>query len=305
LALLLNWVTAPKPAHWLLFQLPAKWQEQFWGDPAVQALLDLDQQKLCDLVPGQAGFKHCRCPKCGAPEQDDPLSWSISKPDKLNCRQCSGSFPDDKFPAKSGDKIPEDVVEVLPRVFHHYPYHVMEAEQQLYADERAYLAAKRDYEAREFMAKFALYAAVKYRDQESGSKDVRLGRVASILLIRFAQLYPHYATHFDHIGSPKTIDRADLRPPFRRSYGTAKWDWSGCLDVPLNLVIAYSILKNDPILAEAGKALNVAEPNRLIERDLLRASADFVRAQPEEYAEASLLAYRGMLAVGECSMMHR
>lgn len=280
------------------FQLPAKWQEQFWADSAVTALLDLDCKKAAELVPIQAGLKHCRCPNCGVLEQDDPLSWSIAKPDRLVCRKCSASFPDEKIPAKTGDKVPEDVVEVLPRTFHHYPYHLVEAEKQLYPDERIYLAAKRDYEAREFLAKLALYAAVKYRDQDPHSKDPRLARLASVLLLRFAQVYPLYATHFDRAGSPKTFDRADLKPPFRRAYGTAKWDWSGCMDVPINLVIAYGILRDDAALVEAGKALNVSNPKRAIERDLFHASAEFVRLQPEEYAEASLLAYRGMLAVG-------
>ena len=280
------------------FSLAAKWQDRFWSDPAVRAIADLDPRKIAELVPVQAGLKFCRCPKVWGLRTRDPLSWSIAKPERLTCRKCATVFPDDKFPAKIGDKIPEDAVEVSPRRFHHYPYHLVEAEKAVYPDERIYLAAKRDDEAREFLAKLALYSAVKWRDQPAESRDPKLSRLACVLILRFAQVYPDYATHFDRPGAPKSLDRADLKPPFRRGYGTAKWDSSGCLDVPLNLVIAYALVKDDPALSEAGKALDDANPRRTIERDLFRASAEFVRLQPEEYVESSLMAYRGMLAVG-------
>jgi hypothetical protein len=66
----------------------------------------------------------------------------------------------------------------------------------------------------------------------------------------------------------------------------------------MNLVIAYANLRNDPALLGAGRTLNDPHPHRTIERDLFRASAQFVSRQPEDYSESSLLAYRGMLAVG-------
>lgn len=280
------------------FDLPDRWEERFWAQPAVTALLDLDARAIAALVPEQAGFRYCRCPKCGAPEVEDPLAWSIAKPDRLTCRKCSASFPDEKVPAKVGDKIPEEVVEVLPRHFHRYPYHAVEAEKFLYPDERIYLAAKRDYEAREFLAKAAMYAAVRHREQPANAKDPRLAKLASTLILRFAQVYPRYATHHERPGAAKGLGRADLRPPYRRNYGTAKWDSSGNLDVPMNLIIAYALVREDPALAVAGKALGDATPAQTIERDLFLASAEFVRAQPEESDEASLLACRGLLAVG-------
>ena len=292
------WPARADVAPFATFDLPDRWEARFWADPAVTALLDLDAKAIAALVPEQAGFTYCRCPKCGATELDDPLAWSISKPDRLTCRKCSALFPDDKIPAKSGDKVPEDVVEVLPRQFHRYPYHAVEPDKALYPDERIYLAAKRDHEAREFLAKAAMYAAVRHRDQAAAANDPRLAKLACTLILRFAQVYPLYATHHERPGAPKSIGRADLRPPFRRHYGTAKWDWSGNLDVPMNLVIAYALVRDSPAMIEAGKALGDANPRRTVERDLFLASAEFVRAQPEEFAEASLLAYRGMLAVG-------
>lgn len=280
------------------FDLPDPWEARFWGDPAVSALLTLDAKALAALVPEQAGLKHCRCPKCGAAEADDPLAWSIARPQDLTCRKCGAVLPDYKFPGKVDGKVPEEVVEVLPRRFHRYPYHAVGPEKAAYPEERIYLAAKRDFEAREFFAKAAMYAAARHHARPPAERDPRLALMASVILVRFAQVYPLYAAHHDQPGRPKFFDRADLPPPYRRGYGTAKWDWSGCLDVPLNLVVAYALVRDDPAMAEAGRLLGVSQPNRLIELDLLRASARFVRDQPEESSEMSIYAYRGMLAVG-------
>jgi hypothetical protein len=290
---------AGREAPFAQFGLPDEWEERFWADPDTKALLALDPKAVADLVPVQAGLRHCRCPSCDATEADDTLSWSIRKPDIVTCRRCGATVPNDEFPARDKDKkVPEEVVEVRPRVFHKYPYHAVAEEKQLYPEERLYLSAKRDYEAREFLAKAALYAAVRHHGQPPGARDPSLARLASVLILRFAQVYPSYATHYDQPGQPKYFQPADLPPPYRRGYRTAKWDWSGSLDVPLNLVIAYALIRDDPALAEAGQLLGDDRPSRTIERELFRASAEFVRLQPEEYGERSLAAYRGMLAVG-------
>jgi hypothetical protein len=282
----------------LTFELPDDWESKFWDTPGLKAFLELDPKALAGRVPEQAGLRHCRCPNCDAPESADPLRWSPEKPDFLTCAACSTVFPNDKYPAKVEGKVPEDVVEVRPRVFHAYPYHAVDPGKQTYTDERLYLAAKRDYELREFLAKAALYAAIRFREQPAGQKDPALAQFACVILVRFAQVYPFYATHCDQPGKAKLLQPANLGPPYRRDYQSAKWDWSGCLDVPMNLVIAYAILRNDPALLGAGRILNDPHPHRTIERDFFRASAQFVSRQPEEYSESSLLAYRGMLAIG-------
>src|SRR5918997_388395 len=111
------------------FELPDDWEARFWADPNVKALLALDAKTLAELVPVQAGVRFCRCPGCNASEADDPLFWTLSKPGVVTCRRCGISVPNDKFPAKlppvppkTEKTVPEEVIEVLPRVNHHYPY---------------------------------------------------------------------------------------------------------------------------------------------------------------------------------------
>lgn len=286
------------------FDLPDEWEARFWGDAGTKALLAMEPKAVADLVPVQAGLRHCRCPSCLPVSDQDTLRWSPEAPTVVTCRLCGAKVPDDAFPAKvppapgQPPAIPEDVVEVRPRVVHRYPYHVVDPLKQAYPEEHLYLAAKRDYEARESLARVALYAAVRHHEQPPGSRDPALARLAAVLILRFAQVYPSYATHYDQPDEPKFLQPADLKPPYRRGYRTGKWDWSGCLDVPMNLLIAYALIRDDPALAEAGRLLGEANPARTIETDLFRASAEFVRLQPEEYSEASLYAYRGLLAVG-------
>ena len=295
-----NIFAAPPTPHnpFSQFDLPDVWEARFWADPGVKALRLLDARALADLVPVQSGIRFCRCPACDASEADDPLTWSVARPQVVTCRRCGVVVPNDTFPAKVDKKVPEEAVEVLPHVIHHYPYHAVEPDKQRYPEERLYLAAKRDYEAREFLAKTALYAAVRYHEQPPNQKDPALARMACVLVLRFAQVYPAYATHYDQSGQPKYLQPADLPPPYRRGYRTGKWDWTASLDVPLNLVIAYALVRDDPALTESGRRLGDPHPARTIEHDLFRASAEFVRLQPEEFSEMSLHAYRGLLAVG-------
>jgi hypothetical protein len=295
-------MAAGGPGPFGRFELPEGWQDRFWAEPGARDLAALEPRALATLVPTQAGLRFCRCPACDAAEADDPLRWSPARPEVVTCRKCGVAVPNDKYPAKAGDKgdakAPEEVVEVRPRVLHKYPYHLVEEPKQAYPDERLYLAAKRDYEAREYLAKAALYAALRSRQADGDGKPGAYARMAAVLVLRFAQVYPAYAVHYDQPGRPKHLQPADLPPPYRRGYQTGKWDWSGCLDVPMNLVIAYALIRDGTGPDEAGRALGDPDPRRTIERDLFRAAAAFVRNQPEEFSESSLYAYRGLLAVG-------
>ena len=265
------------------FLPPEDWQTRFWNSPDAEALLKLEPKAVADLVPVQAGLRYCRCPGCAAPESTDPLAWSIRKPNVVTCRKCAGVFPNDSVPAKDKDKkIPEESVEVAPGVFHKYPYHLPEAENQQVPDERLYLKARRDYEAREFLAKSAFYAAVRHHSTPKTSKKPNDALMASVLLLRFAQVYPRYALHLDQPGRPKYFEPSNQPPPYRRGYMTAKWDWTGSLDVPINLVLAYALIRNDPALTEAGRLLHDPEPSRTIEEELFRTAANLSRNQPEE-----------------------
>ncbi len=251
------------------------------------------------MVPVQSGLRFCRCPACGADDRNEPLLWSLEQPKTVKCRRCGVIVPNDKYPAKAGGKeVPEETVEVLPGVIHRYPYHAVEEGKTRYPDERIFLQARIDYEARKYLAKAALYAAASAQARPPRVRDQRMAALACVIILRFAQVYPAYATHYDQPGRPRFIQPARLQPPYRRAYQTGKWEWSGSLEVPMNLVMAYALIRDDPAWAEAGKLLNDPAPKMTVEHDLFRATAEFARLQPEEFSEDALHVYRGMVAVG-------
>ncbi|MBV8487752.1 MAG: hypothetical protein JO161_05690 [Planctomycetaceae bacterium] len=283
-------------------ELPADWRATFWKSPGATALLHLSPKALANLVPVQAGIRFCRCPACGAPERDDPLVWSIERPETLTCRRCGVVVPNDTYPAKSKDKdkdkeVSEETIEVAPGVVHHYPYHAVELALARYPDERLYLRAKIDYETRKYLAKAALYAAAESRAGAMTKRDPKFALISCVIMLRLAQVYPLYAIHLDQPERPKYFEPARTHPPFRRAYESGKWEWSAALEVPLNLVMAYTLLRDDPAWAEAGSLLGDPTPERSVATKLLRASAEYARMQPEEFSEDSLHVYRGMLAV--------
>lgn len=115
--------------------------------------------------------------------------------------------------------MPEEAVEVVPGTTHHYPYHEIDAAFQRYPGERLYLAAKADYEAREFLSKAALYAAAKARSVE-GEERRKFEALAAVILLKFAQVIPttplisisRGPSTFRRRPSPLPID-ASIRPP--------------------------------------------------------------------------------------------
>ena len=296
--LLLAALAADAPPPLAAVELPAAWRARYWAGPSAKALDALGPKELAALVPAQSGLKYCRCPACGAADVDDPLAWSAADPKHLACRRCKAVLPDDKFPAKVDGKVPAEEVEVRPREVHRYPYHALSPQQQSFPDERAYLDARRDHEAREALAKFALYVSIRSREAPSAEKRADDRRKAAAILVRCAEVYPGYACHLDMPGRAKALQPADPAPPYRPRFETGKWDATGCLDVPMNLAIAYAIVRDGPAVEEAGAALGVAEPRRKVERDLFAAAAGFVRRQPSGESEAALYAIRGMLVVG-------
>ncbi len=285
------------PAPFARFSLPDAWEDAFWTSPDAKAVLDLEPKAIADLAPEQAGLKNCRCPVCGAGERANALAWSPTKPAVLTCKTCKAELPNDKIPAKIEGKIPEETIEVLPGVLHRYPYHVMDSEKQHYPDERVFLAAKRDFEVRAYLSKFALYAAVRYHEKLPTVRDEKLARIAAIIILKFAQVYPAYAMHFDQPDRPKLLEKANLAGPYRADYQTAKWDSVGSLEVPMNLVVAYALLRDDSAIETAGELLKDAHPRQTIEQGFFRAAAELARSQTDGFTEDSLLVDRGLLAV--------
>lgn len=299
-------LNAPTKADSLLRLLPsAEWEATFWASDDAKHLLTLTPAAIADLVPAQAGLRWCACPACYATEQEEPLQWSPRAPAVVTCRKCGVKLPNDDYPAKVAPGpgvppvVPEEAVEVAQYRFHKYPFHTLPAERQRYPDERVYLTARRDYAAREWLFKAALYAATQYhRQRTSASRDPRLAQACATIVLRYAQVYPTYAVHTDQPGRPPVFQSATLRPPYRAGFTTCKGDWQGCLDVPIPLLLAYAVIRDDPAVASVARELKVENARAQIEEKLFRAAAHFTLGHPSEMSEKELCAARGILLTG-------
>jgi len=280
-----------------LLKLPDAWSQRFWANPDAGKLLEMEPREVAALVPVQSGLRFCRCPSCGAPERDETLTWTLQQPLVLKCRRCGILVPNDRYPAKVKDQIPEELVEVVPGVVHRYPYHSPEESAARIPDERLYLRARVDYETRKFLAQAALHASVSARSEKSRESRERFEKLACVILLKFAHVYPQYAVHHDQPDLPKILQPARLHPPYSRGYLTAKWDWSGSLEVPLDLLMAYSLIRDCPAWKAIGELLDDPSPRRTIERDFFLAASEFCRDQPREFMTESLAADRSLLAV--------
>ncbi len=280
------------------------WEEDFWRSNDAQLLLELEPSQLAALVPEQAGLRWAACPACHAEATREPLAWSPRAPKVVTCAACGVQLPNDGFPAKVAPApgqtpaVPEEVVEVSLNRFHHYPYHAVAPERQRYSDERIYLSARRDYAAREWLFKAALYAAARWWRQPASARDPRLARIAALIVLRAAQVYSSYAVHTDQPGRPPIFQSARVRPPFRAGYLSAKGDWLACCDVPIPLLLAYALIRDDAVIEDAGRLLGDRSPRTTIETNLFRAAALFTSSQPPECSEKEAVAARGILLAG-------
>ena len=97
------------------------------------------------------------------------------------------SLPNDKYPAKVNKEIPEETVQVLPGSCTIILTTRSRRRKARFPEERVYLQAKIDHEARKYLAKAALYAAAEYRAQDGKARDRKLAVLACVIMLRFGK----------------------------------------------------------------------------------------------------------------------
>ncbi len=270
----------------------------FEESPDLQVILEMEPTALRDLIPSQAGLHYVRCPVCSEVDGWETFQWSLQESEIITCQECQTKFPNETIPLKIKNVVPMDSITVRPGIVHHYPYHTMTGIDARYPGERLYLDAKRDQLKQRFFSQFALFAAVSYRNQPPEDRDPNLALRAAIILLRFAQVYPDYSVHYDQPNRPKFFQTADLLPPYRQNFGSAKWRHSAALNVPIELLITYLILRSDPSIDEAGRLLGESAPHQTIEDDFLNRTAEFLLGHPDPHSVHSINAAEGLLMVG-------
>ncbi len=248
----------------------------------VSYVLSLREDEVLSLVPEQSGIYFTDCPNCDRGTQDHGnFSWSPERPGEIVCRDCGAKYP-------GNPDYPDDQVLEVPGPTgpHAYPYYERPGDNY-----RIYFRAHADYMAIHYMARQCRALADLY----SATGEETYGRRSALILLRFAEVYPGYAYHFDYAFrqkrfAPWTTNRIERAGAFR----TARWTWWACMDIPLDLVKAYDSLRFWPGLAEMADGRSV----EMIEKDLLGAAGDFVLGFKENYHNMSPWMWRDAVYTG-------
>ena len=248
----------------------------------VSYVMSLSEEDMLSIVPTQSGIYFTACPNCDRNTQDHgDFTWSPERPAEIVCRHCGAKYP-------GNAQYPDDkVLEVAgPKGPHKYPYYERPGD-----DYRIFFRARADYMARDYMARRCRALAELYW----ATRDETYARRSALILVRFAEVYPGYAYHFDYafrqkIFAPWTQNR--IRGA--GSYRTAKWSWWAYMDLSLDLVKAYDCLRLWPGLAQTAGGGGV----EMIEKDLLGAMAEFVLGFEETYGNMAPWMWRDIVCAG-------
>jgi len=258
----------------------------------VSYLMSLSEEDMLSIVPVQSGICFTACPNCDMSTQDrGNFAWSPERPAEIACRDCGAKYP-------GNPKYPDDkALEVAgPKGPQKYPYYERPGDNY-----RIFFRAHADYLARGHMARQCRALAELYW----ATRDEAFARRGALILVRFAEVYPGYAYHYDNpfqqkVFAPWTQNRIERVPPYR----TARWDWWAYMDLSLDLVRAYDCLRQWPGLAQMAEGRSI----EMIEKDLIGAMADFVLGFEENYSNMSPFMWRDVVyaarVVGRPQWLH-
>ncbi len=246
-------------------------------------LRSMPEEQMLALVPTQSGLNYVDCPNCENGRQENQLTWSVDRPDKVICKYCRHEYPSDKFPMTKSVKV-----QTPARGSAEYPY------WEDATGYRYFFAAKRDDLQRKYMAEQAYALALLY--QRTG--DEVYARRACLILKRFADVFPNWCFHYDYPFKQKEIVDGPISPSqYRPGFRTARWTWWAYSDIPMDLLKAYDWLAGSRAMVELSKQTGTDVASH-IQQDLLLSACQQVLDNPETYSNMSPRAWQGLAMAG-------
>ncbi len=183
------------------------------------AVLAMDEATVLGLIPKDNGFCTMKCPVCGAYVRDG--SWSPDDPEHVRCRDCGTIYPSPDYPETQvhrGKNMSGETVE--------WKY---------------YLNPETGYKC--FFSAQVRQGRIWYllgRLDELGqlyyqTKDEKYARRAAVIMLRFAEAYPHWCVRQDHMEAGHYIVSERPWPPggvWRNPFN----------EIPDTLVFAYDLI---------------------------------------------------------------
>lgn len=247
----------------------------------VELILTMSTEQVREMVPvSSGGIYFTDCPNCeyGAEEAECfNTTWDPRRPGQLICRGCgevypnNATYPDDRF------------IEVAAPGGGTHRFHYWEREDGY----RVWFRAHADYWAREWLQAQCRYLGELYA---ATGEDAYAARAAAILL-RFAEVYPGWATTYDHPFVQKQIHPYTVtRIPGVQGYRNSRWTWWAYMDIPKDLAHGYDGIRGWPGWADGQR--------EMIKRDLIVPLVDFVLGIEEDYTNMSMGMWRSAILVG-------
>lgn len=245
-------------------------------------VMAMSEDEVRALITEHAGFAEIQCPNCTSGRQGDQLLWSIERPAQLTCRYCGHVYPSEQYPM---DQIYEHVAPTGET--QQYPYYEGPDGFQ------HFFQAKIDYHARYWAASMAFNCARAYH---WGGGDQYAQR-AVLILHRLAEVYPHLPIHglSDYsFRRPAFYDNDPPHPYLSQKLGST-WFYN---EISHAAVMAFDLTWSSPAWGELSARIG-EDARALVERDLIRAMADFSLQQDQRWLTNMTPSWcRGLITVG-------
>lgn len=245
-------------------------------------VMAMSEDQVRALITEKAGFAEIDCPNCSSGHQGDQLVWSHERPAQVTCRYCGHVYPSEQYPM---DRIYEHVAPTGET--QQYPYYEGPDGFQ------HFFQAKIDYHARYWAASMAFNCARAYH--WGAGEDY--ARRAVLILHRMAEVYPHLPIHglSDYsFRRPAFYDNDPPHPYLSQKLGST-WFYN---EISYALVMAYDLTYNSPAWDELSARIG-EDARALVERDLIRAMADFTLMQDQRWLTNMTPSWcQGLIIVG-------
>jgi hypothetical protein len=222
----------------------------------IAPIQDLSIKQLKSLISEMNGFSGCPCPNC----KEFTLEFNLKEKDKITCTNCGMIYPNELFPADRVLKANNPQGKKITYQFYTtggYQYFIpgkIRRERHL-ALSRAALSAARLY----------------YR-----TKEEKYAHLSLVIIDRFAEVYPEWCVHYDHIKKDKGV--AEKRP---WPYFGGKWNHWYHLDMPIDLIFAYDLIYDSQALYEYDVSTDYSVRKKL--EEFFRSTYNFIMECKEDH----------------------
>ena len=195
---------------------------------AVARVMAMSEEEMLAFVPDRPFCRFCYCPHCHAGYPGDTFTWTVERPNELQCKQCGTTYPNAAYPDDQVMTGPNALGESFS-----YPFQV---DKQ--TGIRIFLPAHLLMHRRNWIVGQCRALGIAYQVTKKPEYACR----AALILDRIAQVYPHYPVMDQWITT--FYIRKSQQPPYPSAGG--KWGRWAEDELPGGVPEAYDLVYDSP-----------------------------------------------------------